>query len=226
MTNHLTVDQLGDFVDGVLAPRDAADVERHLSTCVSCAHDLDRLQALLAATAALPRDVAPPDPLWMSIRDTLEARKVTALPVTHAPARAIWSSTTRRVVAAGVVLVVTGAIGVGIRQRTSQAPAPRPVTAYTTSLRTSAVLATMIDRHYMPALDQLTASLQRTRAVTPPATLVAVDHGLEIVDSAIAETRAALARDPGNRDIADLLAANYQRKVDLLKRATELTSEQ
>ena len=225
MTNHVTVDQLGDFVDGVLAPRDAADVERHVSTCMSCARELERLQALLAATAALPRDVAPPGTLWTSIRDTLEVRKVTALPVTHAPARTIWSSTTRRVVAAAVVLVATSAIGIGIRQRT-QAPAQRPITAYTTSSRTSAVLATMIDRHYTPALDQLTASLQRTRAVTAPATLVAVDHGLEIVDSAIAETRAALARDPGNRDIADLLAANYQRKVDLLKRATELTSEQ
>ena len=226
MTNHVTIDQLGDFVDGVLAPRDAADVERHVSTCVSCAGELEQLHALLVATAALPRDVAPPDTLWTSIRDTLDVRKVTALPVAHATTRTIWSSSTRRAVAAGVMLVVTGAIGVGIRQRTSQAPAARPITAYTTSLRTSAVLATMIDRHYMPALDQLTASLQRTRAVTPPATFVAVDHGLEIVDSAIAETRAALARDPGNRDIADLLSANYQRKVDLLKRATELTSEQ
>jgi anti-sigma-K factor RskA len=226
MTNHATIEQLGDYADGMLAPGDAAGVERHVSACVSCARDLARLRALLSETAALPREVAPPDALWPSIRSSLEARKVAALPVHRAPTRRGWSLASRRAAAAAILVVVAGAVGVAIRGRTPDAPAPRAVTAYTVSSRTSAVLATMIDRHYMPALDQLSASLQRARAGAPRATLVAVDHGLEIVDSAIAETRAALARDPGNREIADLLVANYQRKVDLLKRASELTGEQ
>ena len=47
--------------------------------------------------------------------------------------------------------------------------------------------------------------------------------GLEAEGCAsIAEARAALAADPGNDALLDVLSANYEQKVQLLRRASEL----
>jgi hypothetical protein len=51
-----------------------------------------------------------------------------------------------------------------------------------------------------------------------------VEESLRVVDDAIAEARQALARDPGNLAIADVLSANHEQKLDLLRRATRLLS--
>ena len=57
-----------------------------------------------------------------------------------------------------------------------------------------------------------------------PATVRTVERALTVIDSAIAEARAALAADPANAALIDILSAHYERKVDLLQRATELSS--
>ena len=52
--------------------------------------------------------------------------------------------------------------------------------------------------------------------------MATVEHSLRIADSAIAEARAALASDPANAALAALFNSNYERKIDVLRRATEL----
>jgi hypothetical protein len=49
-----------------------------------------------------------------------------------------------------------------------------------------------------------------------------VERSLRIADSAIAEARDALERDPSNVVLERLFASNYERKIDLLRRANEL----
>jgi hypothetical protein len=49
-----------------------------------------------------------------------------------------------------------------------------------------------------------------------------VERSLHVADAAIAEARDALARDPANGLLAEIFASNYERKIDLLRRATEL----
>jgi anti-sigma factor RsiW len=220
MIDHVTTEQLSDYVDGALAHDDATAVERHVRGCDTCAHDLARVRGLLAAVRSLPRDIDPPAALWPSIRETLESRKVASLHAAMSAPSTLRARSLRWLAAASIVVVA--ATGVLLSRRTDDRPPA--VRSYTVSSRTNAVVAAMIERHYLPALNQLTASLRDTQHAHRP--IPAVDRSLLIVDAAIAETRAALDRDPGNRDIADLLAANYQRKLDLLKRASELTSEQ
>ena len=50
------------------------------------------------------------------------------------------------------------------------------------------------------------------------------ERSLATIDSAIAEARAALAADPANEALVRNLSAHYERKVELLHRATELSS--
>jgi anti-sigma factor RsiW len=220
MSDHVTIERLSDYLDGVLARNDATALERHVKTCAPCARDLSRLRALLAEARVLPREIDPPPAVWSSIRESLDARKVTALPRNRsAVAR---SHRSQWLVAASLILVATATVSLVVRRNPQRAPAVRSVTTFN---RTGAVVATMIERHYLPALNQLTASLA-AQGGAPRRALPTVDRSLVIVDAAIAETRAALDRDPGNREIADLLAANYQKKLDLLKRVSELASEQ
>jgi hypothetical protein len=49
-----------------------------------------------------------------------------------------------------------------------------------------------------------------------------VEASLRVIDDAIDEARHALAADPANLDLLDLLAASYERKLELLRRANEL----
>jgi hypothetical protein len=48
-----------------------------------------------------------------------------------------------------------------------------------------------------------------------------VEHNLRIIDEAIRETQAALAEDPRNERVAQLLWASWEKKIDLLKRAAQ-----
>ena len=65
-------------------------------------------------------------------------------------------------------------------------------------------------------------ALEAQRPALAPETIATVEAALRVVDSAIAEGRAALARDPGNAMLAELLAVTYRQKVDVLRRAVAL----
>jgi ABC-type sugar transport system ATPase subunit len=65
-------------------------------------------------------------------------------------------------------------------------------------------------------LDQREASLA-------PETVAQLKSSLRTIDEAILEARNALARDPANKTLVEMLSGNYRQKVDLLRRTTELT---
>ena len=71
---------------------------------------------------------------------------------------------------------------------------------------------------------QLEATLTLQRQRLSPKTIATVERSLAVIDSAIDEARRALLEDPSNRALVDIFAANYERKLDFLRRATELTS--
>ena len=79
------------------------------------------------------------------------------------------------------------------------------------------------ERGYAESAARLEQTLLERRDSLAPATVATVERSLRIADSAIAEARAALDRDPANRAIEAILASNYERKIDLLRRANELS---
>ena len=56
-----------------------------------------------------------------------------------------------------------------------------------------------------------------------PETVRVVEENLQVIDDAIAEARAALARDPANGYLFRHLDQTLTRKVDLLRRAASAT---
>ena len=61
--------------------------------------------------------------------------------------------------------------------------------------------------------------LEIQRATLRPETVAAIDRNLHTVDVAIAELKDAIARDPRNPALRQLLATSYRQKVELLKHA-------
>ena len=87
---------------------------------------------------------------------------------------------------------------------------------------TGTTLVSVVDSSYAYEREAqaLLDKLELQRALLRPDAAVALDRDLKVVDVAIAELKDAVARDPANPALRQLLAASYRQKVDLLKRAS------
>ena len=64
---------------------------------------------------------------------------------------------------------------------------------------------------------ELLADLEMRRSSLRPETSSEIDSSLKVIDNAIAELRAASARDPKNATLRQLLAVSRERKMELLR---------
>ena len=172
-------------------------------------------------TAALPREIAPPPDLWPAIRAELAPRSARSARFT-----AGW-----RLAAAGLVVAASSSILTLFAVRARDGA--RDTAAVVTTVRAPAHSRTgapaqlpahlvVAERGYARSIDALWRTLDERRDSLAPSTVATVERSLRIADSAIAEARSALEQDPANRVLADLFVSNYERKIDLLRRATEL----
>ena len=176
----------------------------------------DRLDEL---TAALPREIAPPPELWSAIRAELAPR------ASHA-----WRWSNWRLAAAGLLIAASSSLVTVValkkRERAREiATAPiasvSPPAAPTGRDQLPARLVS-VEAGYLRSAEALRRTLDERRDSLAPSTVATVERSLRIADSAIAEARAALERDPSNAVLAALFTSNYERKIDVLRRATEL----
>jgi anti-sigma factor RsiW len=217
-TDHPPFERLSELADAELPAGELAAIERHLAGCATCRRELARLRALLGRVAALPSSIEPPAGAWTTLRDTLR-------PQSRLVARSSrpWVREWGLRAAAAVVLIAgSSALTVmALRSRTSQqvaTVAPSPVA--TPGAVPAPVRA--VERSYVGVVDELTSTFHAQRSALAPETIATLERTLHVIDEAIAEARAALAADPRNDALLDVLSANYEQKVQLLRRASEL----
>jgi hypothetical protein len=190
---------------------------------------------LSVASTAAP-SIDPGADLWPGIREVIESGKDSVLPVPNyapghsgtVPARQkIW---TRAVflTAAAVILVAlsSGITAIVLRRSDSNSQIVKenkPAELGAPQMLPAVFLAAEAD--YDRTIKELRTGVDAQRANLSPETVRTIDRSLAVVDSAIAEARAALVADPNNRTLVDLLASSYQRKLDLLRRTSELSSK-
>jgi hypothetical protein len=205
---HLTFDRISEIADG---PPAAADREPHLGECRECQETLRRVRALIAAAHQLPRDIEPPPDVWTS----LGPRVGGARPSQARRWRIGWLATAAAIIfVAGITLLVPGRPGPG----KGKAKALPPEAAGQAS-----AIHLAVEQNYTTTVDELRRTLEAQRAALSPATIRVLERSLATIDTAIAEARAALVSDPANQILVKILSANYERKVELLKRATEIS---
>jgi hypothetical protein len=208
--SHLTFEQISELAE-TRVPR--AESRQHLDACAECRATLERVQRLLDAAHALPREVAPPSEVWTAMQT-----RVRAIPKRVASRRGKvgWLAAAATIVfVVGAALLMPASFG---KSRGKGAVVQSPVT----SRPSQVVLA--VAQNYEPALADLRRTLDQQRATLSPSTLQVIERAVATCDSAIAEARAALASDPANQALLQILSAQFEHKVELLQRATQLTS--
>jgi hypothetical protein len=164
--------------------------------------------------------------MWPEIRSRIEQSKV--VPLTPAPSdvrpapgalpddraatirrRSLWLSAS--LAAAAIIFIILERSPLGVRPTDTVAPSNGP----------SVPMQVVGDssRVYEQEANTLLNDLELRRSLMRPQTAQAIDHDLRIIDQAIAELKDAIAHDPNNPALRQLLASSYRQKVELLKRA-------
>jgi len=208
--DHLELDQLSNWIDGRLSPDERGAVERHLALCTECSQRQGRLEWLVGAARALPSQIEPPPALWSGVHSRI-------LPA-HSRTRQRWL-----LAAAALFLVaLSSAVTTLLVRRPSVSIVRRESRPVATTVAAVSAPVRAVDADYAGAIRELNESLAEHRGQLDPTTIAKVEASLHVIDLAIAEARQALAADPSNLTLHDLLAATYERKVELLRRASAL----
>jgi len=194
-------DRVDDFVAGRLSEPERAALSHHVERCESCAADLAAVRALATPLAAVPRSVEPSRDLWPSVEARIGARRSRRRAALLAAA-------------AVVLMALSSAATALLLQRDARNPAvataPLPPAAFEAAyVRRAGVLADLVEQD---------------RALLAPATIATLERNLAVIDRAIEESRAALAADPGSRELETLLRTTHEQKVELLERVTRLAA--
>jgi hypothetical protein len=225
---------LGDYIEGDLARATRVLVDRHLGECLRCAALIRDLDAIRQQAAKLPA-LAPSRELWAGIATRIEA-PVIPLARHDAASRPVWRM---RMAAAAAALVVTtagltylltmqrlaGGAGAAVVAVTDSAGASIPVpvagvagspttTGAPASLRGDAASAAVV---LDLEITKLRAVLDVRRADLDPATIAVVENSLTTIDRAIADARAALARDAASAFLNEQLNRALEKKLGLLR---------
>jgi anti-sigma factor RsiW len=195
--------RLDAFLDGGLPDTEREEVLAHLAACRACQSEETALRSILTEARGLPKSIQPERDLWTGIVARLPA------PLASPGERHVlrssppqWLSWGQLAAALGLVLF-GAALGTVWARRTAPPDFAAAQTRYTTE----------------------SGDLARKLAANPgaiaPATRAAVQRNLTIIDQAIAEAEAALASDPGNTPLEQMLVARYEQRLALLRHALD-----
>lgn len=190
------------YHSGNLPRLESEAVEQHLLSCDACRADFRFQRTLRTEVAALARGIAPPDRVWLGIQDRIGRR------APGVPALAWWQRRGMLAAAALVLITLTSAITALLVRR------PEPAGS-------AGRYPSVTEATYQQAAEELAQTLEARRNEMSPAALAVVEQNLRIIDEAIRETQAALAEDPRNERVAELLWASWEKKIDLLERAAQ-----
>jgi hypothetical protein len=189
------------YHSGNLPRLESEAVEQHLLSCDECRADFRFQRSLKTGVAALPREIHAPDAVWQGIQQRIS-------PARQAAGRPQWWQRRGALAAAAVLLMaVTSAVtALLVRQPNTTAGSGR---------------FSVTEAAYERAAEELAQTLEYRRKDLSPTALAVIEHNLRIIDEAIRETQAALAADPRNERVAELLWASWEKKIDLLERAAQ-----
>jgi len=192
------------YAHDTLDATEAAAFEAHLATCEDCESALVALAPTPPGIAGLSRSIEPAADLWPAIRERVAARRERSARI----AAPRWA-----LAAAALLLVVlsSGVTAVLLTSRETRGVATRDISA--------------LEAEYSAVSEDLTGALEQARSRLSPETMATIERNLRIIDAALDETRQALAREPGNAALGEMVVAAWRQKVDLLRRATALGTE-
>jgi hypothetical protein len=166
-----------------------------------------------AALGTLPREVEPPRDLWPAIEARLDAKP--------GPSQRSWAWQA----AAAIVLVAVSSLVTATLVRRSPPPvAHEPVPASAPAAMPVAFGPSFaLNGEYAAARALLAAELEQRVATMPPSARQKLEANLAEMRRAADEINAALARQPGDPLLQELLLSTYQDELGVLANVNQLT---
>jgi len=225
MTHEVIRHLLDDYVTGELSEDARAPVAEHVSICAICSAEVESLRRILERAMELPKSIDPPAEAWSNIRSAILRDE--KLPASRAGGiggafwRVPWVMAAAAVVVAALSSTTTALY---LNSRAASRTASTAIGS-STEIATPESLAafTIEENNYLRQASMLQDLLDQQESSLAPETVAQLKTSLRTIDEAIAEARNALARDPSNKLLVEMLSANYKQKVDLLRRSTEIT---
>jgi hypothetical protein len=235
-----------DYVDETLAPRERAEVERHLEGCAECRRLVDDLREIRRAVARLKTDLRePPVRAWARLERAIRlehehgARRLEPSDTAaRADARLKPSrSTVLRLVpwlAAAAILILATVVGLQFRPGRRTGPAGTTTSAPAsagTSVSTNEAAQTVeaelraAEEHYTKAITGLEQITRTEQGALDPGTAATLQKNLAVIDQAIGESRAALQTQPASEPAQESLVENFKAKIGLLQDTVALINE-
>lgn len=213
MDEHLG-ERLSAYVDDDLEGEALAGVEAHLALCEACRAAVQDLRRVVGLARALD-DRPPARDLWPVIAERIgAAARPDVIPL--ATRRRRFAFSVPQLAAAGLALSLVSAGGALTALRFLTPPVVPIAVA-----DPNAVARNVADpaASYDVAIRDLEGLLSARRGDLDSTTVLAVEASLRVIDLAIAQARAAVARDPNNLYLNDHLRSTLDRKLDVLRRA-------
>lgn len=243
----LMCERLAAYLEDDLTPAEQAEADRHLMECASCRETLAELRAIAAGASSMPL-LTPSRDLWSGIESRIST-PVTALGGASAVVRRAPPRQWQYAMAAAALIAVTagttyffvtrsGTVAPQVAARTA-APArnsavatPAPLVIATPTPPANATVASYRSKKELSAArvydNEITLldSLVRTRRTSlDPKTVTVIENNLQIINKAILESRAALAKDPKSPMLSNQLDNVLGSKVELLRTVAFLPTQ-
>ena len=226
MTHEVIKHLLDDYVTGELTEDARGPVADHVAACGICAAEVESLKMILARAADLPRSIDPPAQSWSNIRAAIERDEQAVAAHDTSSGLAFWQRP--YVLAAAAILVAVLSSAGTVLYMSSRSPdgsSSNSVASNASNGATPATLAafTIEENNYLRNVAVLQDLLDQQEAALAPETVAQLKASLRTIDEAILEARNALARDPANKMLIEMLTGTYRQKMDLLRRTAEMT---
>lgn len=223
---HLTEETLHDYLDGSLSAEARREAEGHLGKCARCRAEVAEFGGLLDELASLPVGIAPERDLLPAIEARIDAREHPGL------GAALWAARVPLAAAALVLMAVSSLVTAALL---GAGGGPEPVdgtlldapgSEAETRMSAAGAGYRAVEAQYASATRELARTLEARRDELSPATVRLVEENLRVIDEALAEARAALAADPRNPVLRQMVVATHERKLEFLRRAARVAGEE
>ena len=217
-----------DQIDGTLGAIRKAELQQHLDQCPACRALLADLQRIRDLAGTLDRP-APPVGVWLQVAGRLRQEGRAQAPPVE---RARRSHVALLAIAAGLIAAVGASLmllvpllrGDGAQPPAGQAAAGDNA-AGGESVQSIEDHFRLAEQHMQTGIAKLEETAQAGETVIDVQTAAMLKKNLELIDQAIAESRAALKAEPQSTVARDSLFNALRRKVALLQDTVALMNE-
>ena len=213
-----------ELADGTLGSIRRAELELHMEACEGCRGLADDLVRIRELAGSLERP-SPPDRVWLQIAGRLRQEgRVAATPARGRGARGYYP-----LALAASLLLIVGASLYFLYPRGPQSDPPgRGNAARTDSVEAIGGVEAefrLAEQHLQNAITRLEEAAKSDSSTIDPQTAALLQKNLQVIDQAIAESRAALRSEPQSAPARDSLFDALRRKVVLLQDTIALMNQ-